>query len=201
MGSLWYSYLDPSQSAHERNFQNGCLVGGWIEDIIIYVRFSSNYEMYRSLYDYTGKDKGVLPLRVGEKFRFIEQHDANWWKMRSQNGSVGLVPACYLEAVDRVSVRRTPFWYLACVIVKWLVCWQLFTIQFFRHFYLFGYVVENLNLVTSLFAFLKTCLAIYFTALYMQRFHTSSEIVCMNGADAKHAWIIRYWGCTEILPN
>ena len=136
-----------------------------IEDIIIYVRFSSNYEMYRSLYDYTGKDKGVLPLRVGEKFRFIEQHDANWWKMRSQNGSVGLVPACYLEAVDRVSVRRTPFWYLACVIVKWLVCWQLFTIQFFRHFYLFGYVVENLNLVTSLFAFLKTCLAIYFTAL------------------------------------
>ena len=157
--------------------------------------------MYRSLYDYTGKDKGVLPLRVGEKFRFIEQHDANWWKMRSQNGSVGLVPACYLEAVDRVSVRRTPFWYLACVIVKWLVCWQLFTIQFFRHFYLFGYVVENLNLVMSLFAFLKTCLAIYFTALYMQRFHTSSEIVCMNGADAKHAWIIRYWGCTEILPN
>lgn len=65
--------------------------------------------MYRSLYDYTGKDKGVLPLRVGEKFRFIEQHDVNWWKMRSQNGSVGLVPACYLEAVDRVPVRRTPF--------------------------------------------------------------------------------------------
>ena len=28
MGNLWYSYLDPSQSAYERNFQNGCLVDG-----------------------------------------------------------------------------------------------------------------------------------------------------------------------------
>lgn len=98
-------YLDPSQSALGRNFQNGYLVGLKI----IYVRFSSNYEMYRSLYDYTGKDKGVLPIRVGEEFRFIEQHDVNWWKMRSQNGSVGLVPACYLEAVDRESVRRMRF--------------------------------------------------------------------------------------------
>ena len=98
-------YLDPSQSALGRNFQNGYLVGLKI----IYVRFSSNYEMYRSLYDYTGKDKGVLPIRVGDEFCFIEQHDVNWWKMRSQNGSVGLVPACYLEAVDRESVRRMRF--------------------------------------------------------------------------------------------
>ncbi|KAJ7376049.1 hypothetical protein OS493_037155 [Desmophyllum pertusum] len=43
-----------------------------------------------------------MSVRAGDKFVFIQQHDANWWKMRSQTtGSVGLVPACYLEAVDK----------------------------------------------------------------------------------------------------
>lgn len=60
--------------------------------------------MYKSLYDYVGKDKGALPVRAGEQFRFIERHDKNWWKMRSENGSVGLVPACYMEAVDSEKV-------------------------------------------------------------------------------------------------
>ena len=62
--------------------------------------------MYKSLYDYAGKEKGSLPVRAGEQFCFIERHDANWWKMRSQNGSVGLVPACYMEALDRETVRQ-----------------------------------------------------------------------------------------------
>lgn len=57
--------------------------------------------MYRSLYDYFGRDKGVLPVHAGELFYLIKYHDSNWWKMRSQNGSVGLVPACYMEAVDQ----------------------------------------------------------------------------------------------------
>ena len=52
--------------------------------------------MYKSLYDYEDKAEGALPVRAGEQFYFIERHDTNWWKMRSQNGSVGLVPACYL---------------------------------------------------------------------------------------------------------
>lgn len=63
--------------------------------------------MYRSLYNYQGKDKGSMSVRAGDKFVFIQQHDANWWKMRSQTtGSVGLVPACYLEAVDKETVRE-----------------------------------------------------------------------------------------------
>ncbi|XP_068714578.1 NCK-interacting protein with SH3 domain-like isoform X1 [Montipora foliosa] len=57
--------------------------------------------MYRSLYDYYGRDKGVLQVRAGELFSLIKYHDSNWWKVRSQNGSVGLVPACYMEAVDQ----------------------------------------------------------------------------------------------------
>ena len=56
--------------------------------------------MYKSLYDYAGKAKGALPVRAGEQFYFIERHHTNWWKMRCQNGSVGLVPACYMEAVE-----------------------------------------------------------------------------------------------------
>ena len=63
--------------------------------------------MYRSLYNYKGKDRGALPVRTGEQFTFIEQHDANWWKMRSQTGSVGLVPACYLEPVHSDTVRES----------------------------------------------------------------------------------------------
>ena len=36
--------------------------------------------------------------------------------------------------------------------------------------------------------------------LYMQRFHTSSEIVCMNGADAKYAWILGlYRNLTKLI--
>lgn len=63
------------------------------------------YEMYRSLYDYFGRDKGVLPVHAGELFYLIKYHDSNWWKVRSQNGSVGLVPACYMEAVDQQTVN------------------------------------------------------------------------------------------------
>ena len=63
--------------------------------------------MYRSLYNYKGKDIGALPIRAGEQFTFIEQHDANWWKMRSQTGTVGLVPACYLEPVHNDTVRES----------------------------------------------------------------------------------------------
>lgn len=63
--------------------------------------------MYRSVYNYKGKDRGVLPVRAGEQFTFIEQHDANWWKMRSQTGSVGLVPTCYLEPVHNDTVRES----------------------------------------------------------------------------------------------
>ena len=34
----------------------------------------------------------------------------------------------------------------------------------------------------------------------MQRFHTSSEIVCMNGADAKYAWILGlYRNLTKLI--
>ena len=61
--------------------------------------------MYRSLYNYKGEGKGTLPVRKEEQFTFIKQHDANWWKMRSQTGSVGLVPACYLEPVHSDTVR------------------------------------------------------------------------------------------------
>jgi len=63
--------------------------------------------MYRSVYNYKGKDIGALPVRAGEQFTFIEQHDANWWKMRSQTGSVGLVPACYLEPIHNDMVRES----------------------------------------------------------------------------------------------
>ena len=63
--------------------------------------------MYRALYNYKGKDRGALPVRTGEQFTFIEQHDANWWKMRSQTGSVGLVPVCYLEPVHDDTVRES----------------------------------------------------------------------------------------------
>lgn len=63
--------------------------------------------MYKSLYYYTGRDyKGSLPVRAGDRFIFIEQHDANWWRMRSETGSIGLVPACYLEPVDKKTVRK-----------------------------------------------------------------------------------------------
>lgn len=61
--------------------------------------------MYRSLYNYKGEDRGALPVRTGEQFTFIKQHDAYWWKMRSQTGSVGLVPACYLEPVHSDTVK------------------------------------------------------------------------------------------------
>lgn len=63
--------------------------------------------MYRSLYSYKGEGNGALPVRKGEQFTFIKQHDANWWKMRSQTGSVGLVPACYLEPVHNDTVRES----------------------------------------------------------------------------------------------
>lgn len=73
---------------------------------IFFLDSLSNYDMYRSLYNYQGRDRGALVVRAGEYFTFIEQHDANWWKMRSHTGSVGLVPACYLEPVDEGTVRE-----------------------------------------------------------------------------------------------
>lgn len=62
--------------------------------------------MYRSLFNYKGKDRGALPVRAGELYTFIEQHDTNWWRMCSQTGTVGLVPACYLEPVHDDMVRE-----------------------------------------------------------------------------------------------
>lgn len=53
--------------------------------------------MYRSLYDFTSEEEDVLRITAGEKFIFIQEHDANWWKMQGENGLVGLVPASYLE--------------------------------------------------------------------------------------------------------
>ncbi|EDO30013.1 predicted protein [Nematostella vectensis] len=53
--------------------------------------------MYRSIYNYTATEKGCLSLKVGQLLMFLEQHDANWWRMQSESGAVGLVPSCYLE--------------------------------------------------------------------------------------------------------
>lgn len=72
--------------------------------------FFSNYDMYRSLYNYKGKDRGALPVRAGKLYTFIEQHDTNWWRMCSQTGTVGLVPACYLELVHNDMVRESLQW-------------------------------------------------------------------------------------------
>lgn len=58
--------------------------------------------MYRSIYHLMNREKGVLPVRAGDIFEFIEQHDANWWRMRAHDSSVGLVPACYLQPVETV---------------------------------------------------------------------------------------------------
>lgn len=53
--------------------------------------------MYRALYDFSSEEEDVLPVRAGEKFIFIQEHDSNWWKMQGEEGLVGLVPASYLE--------------------------------------------------------------------------------------------------------
>ncbi|PFX13890.1 NCK-interacting protein with SH3 domain [Stylophora pistillata] len=63
--------------------------------------------MYRSIYHLVSREKGVLPIRAGDIFEFIEQHDANWWRMRAHDSSVGLVPACYLQPVETTDPGET----------------------------------------------------------------------------------------------
>lgn len=64
--------------------------------------------MYRALLDYTPPSRSdALRVRAGDKFMFIQQHDANWWKMETENGHVGLVPASYLTPDEQEMVCFT----------------------------------------------------------------------------------------------
>ncbi|KAI0082484.1 hypothetical protein K474DRAFT_1655259 [Panus rudis PR-1116 ss-1] len=51
------------------------------------------------LYDFTADGEDELTVREGETLLVLEREGDEWWKVRNQDGLVGVVPASYLELV------------------------------------------------------------------------------------------------------
>lgn len=69
-----------------------------------------------------------MPFSAGEQFKFVERINEHWWKMEAADGSVGLVPANYLVALEYVSAvgiansAKNIWWwnfYLPCLTCSW----------------------------------------------------------------------------------
>ncbi|GAA5923814.1 hypothetical protein JCM3775_000516 [Rhodotorula graminis] len=56
-------------------------------------------ERVRALYDYAGTSAEDLSVREGDELVVVERVDADWTRCRSANGSVGLVPASYVQDI------------------------------------------------------------------------------------------------------
>jgi len=51
----------------------------------------------RALFPYAPQNEGELSAERGDIVSVLEKPDPQWWRVRSLNGAVGMLPATYLE--------------------------------------------------------------------------------------------------------
>ena len=55
---------------------------------------------YRAKYDFVASGKGMLTIKVGDRFTLVSKTNDDWLTVKSAAGDMGLAPASYLEAVQ-----------------------------------------------------------------------------------------------------